>query len=343
MLTHLSRACPLADPRPTVAQRPYSASEHYESTARRDSSINRPRSQVPTPAPDTSFKARIDRHGRPFGERLPPPVSRGQPLANKIVPAEAPTSRAPPPIQQHSGLSPLYSRDRHQKTSCGEGTNHRHNQQWGAKSPQQRAQGRSPSSSRHHNSPTPPAMIQGPPLGRNLDLCDFPSPTNTIPSREAVLNELREASYQYINCGDLVESAARRQRVLQIEHDGSVDEAADNIIAAAIRANVEASPNLRLLLLKHQKPCALQPSSEDQADTTEALERKLQTPDLYLEPLQDVDSCHKRVILTLDMASHTLHQFSPFRVMSLKDHQEQCFHQDIGGLLQGDPRRIFGP
>ncbi|KAH0939236.1 hypothetical protein HID58_006697, partial [Brassica napus] len=39
-----------------------------------------------SPRQDSAFQHRVDRHGRPFGNRIPLPPARGQPLNNKIVP-----------------------------------------------------------------------------------------------------------------------------------------------------------------------------------------------------------------------------------------------------------------
>ncbi|KAH0899108.1 hypothetical protein HID58_048676, partial [Brassica napus] len=33
-----------------------------------------------------AFSSRVDRHGKPFGERLPLPPTRGRPISNKIIP-----------------------------------------------------------------------------------------------------------------------------------------------------------------------------------------------------------------------------------------------------------------
>ncbi|CAN6919366.1 unnamed protein product [Brassica oleracea] len=34
----------------------------------------------------SAFSSRVDRHGKPFGERLPLPPTRGRPISNKIIP-----------------------------------------------------------------------------------------------------------------------------------------------------------------------------------------------------------------------------------------------------------------
>lgn len=56
---------------------------------------------------------------------------------------------------------------------------------------------------------------------------------NSLPlSKEAIVEEIQEATQQYLNCGDPVEAAARRQRVHFGEANGDVDEAATRILAA---------------------------------------------------------------------------------------------------------------
>lgn len=73
---------------------------------------------------------------------------------------------------------------------------------------------------------------QRPPLERNLNVSDFPLPPR-IPTTEEVMEELREVTYQYTNCPDPAESAARRHRVLDSEARGLMEETAARMIAAA--------------------------------------------------------------------------------------------------------------
>lgn len=120
----------------------------------------------------------------------------------------------------------------------------------------------------------PIEKLPRPPLERNLDIHDFQAPgvsTNAVPTMEAVLEDLREASYQYINCGDPTESAARRQRVLESEHSGLVEQTANNIIAAAHRDLFinEAA------LLPPQVPLIQSPPTEVSQGETQT---ELQTP-----------------------------------------------------------------
>ncbi|OAO99509.1 hypothetical protein AXX17_AT4G01860 [Arabidopsis thaliana] len=58
-----------------------------------------------------------------------------------------------------------------------------------------------------------------------------------IPTKEAIMGELREVTVQYTSCADPTESMARKQRVLQGEARGLMLETADQILTAATSAN----------------------------------------------------------------------------------------------------------
>lgn len=72
--------------------------------------------------------------------------------------------------------------------------------------------------------PTPPPR----PLERNLDATDFHH--GQLPTAQEVLNEINEATLRYTNVDDPIERAARLQRVLQSEIDGSVEQTVERII-----------------------------------------------------------------------------------------------------------------
>lgn len=84
---------------------------------------------------------------------------------------------------------------------------------------------------------TPPSapFIPHTSVERNLDVADFP-PLPVIPSREEVMEELRVVTLQYMNCPDPVEREARKQRVLQSELNGVVEETATHILQASTSA-----------------------------------------------------------------------------------------------------------
>lgn len=77
-------------------------------------------------------------------------------------------------------------------------------------------------------------------MGRNLEVSDFPPPpvlpSPGVPTREEVMEEIREATMEYINCLDPVESEARKRWVLQSEINGDVEEAANRILQASLTA-----------------------------------------------------------------------------------------------------------
>lgn len=120
MLTHLSRSCPLNN----VPMRLSTASD----TAPKDSALKPPVDSHPrgteyntAPSQDPSFSQRVDRHGRPFGERVPLQATRGRPLANKIIPniqtttprgdlyrLDSPRERVRSPVQSSKDLQRIH-------------------------------------------------------------------------------------------------------------------------------------------------------------------------------------------------------------------------------------------
>ena len=92
--------------------------------------------------------------------------------------------------------------------------------------------------------------LEHPPLGRNLAENDYPTDPR-IPSRDQVLEELREVKFQYTNVSDPSEAAARKQRVIHSEENGLMEQTTDIIIVAAsntllaINAETDQSNNLQ--------------------------------------------------------------------------------------------------
>ncbi|CAH8327537.1 unnamed protein product [Eruca vesicaria subsp. sativa] len=72
-------------------------------------------------------------------------------------------------------------------------------------------------------------------IERNLAECDFPH-LPRIPTMSEVIQDLVDVSIRYTNCADPVESEARRQRVLQTNAEGIMEETTAEIIAAATTA-----------------------------------------------------------------------------------------------------------
>ncbi|KAJ4886796.1 Uncharacterized protein Rs2_26544 [Raphanus sativus] len=180
-----------------------------------------------------AFRARVDRHGNPYGERVstkqtrapPPPPSKrsdnpSQPLGNQKSMQERSQHLLSPPFTHHRQSS-------YRETSRGRNLFPQRSQgQWRAKQltgPEE-----------EHTRDTEPA---NPPPRESL----LPANPQTIVAEpgirtmDEVLEELHETTRQYLNCPDPVEAAARRQRVLQGDALGQTEEVAASIIAAETR------------------------------------------------------------------------------------------------------------
>ncbi|KAF3508579.1 hypothetical protein F2Q69_00003681 [Brassica cretica] len=137
------------------------------------------------------------------------------------------TERSPPRRNEITEVSPQYSHRRvvSNRGHLNQGTRSPVEQQWRAKAQHtERNEGKERAADEHRL-----------PLERNLDKEDFPPlqfaqvpPTRTT---EEVMEELREVTYQYTNCADPVESAARKQRVLDGEVHGLMEQTASTIVA----------------------------------------------------------------------------------------------------------------
>ncbi|CAH8364112.1 unnamed protein product [Eruca vesicaria subsp. sativa] len=112
------------------------------------------------------------------------------------------------------------------------------------------------------------------PLGRNLDLCDFPSPPARPQTRDEVMNDLHKAARQYANCEDPVESNARRARILLSEQNGDVEAAADSIMLAASTALAAGASNSQFLRMETTKNLQL-PSEHLFTDSPAAVQRPI--------------------------------------------------------------------
>ncbi|CAN6905609.1 unnamed protein product, partial [Brassica oleracea] len=252
-LTHVARNCPMAthgrmaspswskDYLPSVNP-PLHTNRNTRSLSHQGATRATRRQSPP------AFSSRVDRHGKSFGERLPLPPTRGIPISNKIIP-------------RLEGRSPRDTEKR------------RHLTQEAVKSTQERVwrEKAVPSSlAAHHahdnvRSPLTPAGVQAPesrpPLERNLAMSDFPQNV-ALPTREEVMEELREVTFQYTNCSDPTESAARRQRVTHSEEHGLMEETATRILAAAQSSLIrEAESSLNQQLATPLPPAAPQRST----------------------------------------------------------------------------------
>lgn len=201
-------------------------SQYHHKQYRDERRTNMPRLPI-----DEAFQQRIDRHGKPFGERAATYQSRALPLRNKITPTiyheVQRHERSPPCRDELTTTSPPYSTRRTEPTRGHLNRNTRSpaDQQWRVKAPNVVRSGSKELS----------ADKSRPPLEINLDKEDFPQPQPApLPpprSTEEVMEELREVTYQYTNVADPVDSAARRQRVLDGEVHCLMEQTAAGIIA----------------------------------------------------------------------------------------------------------------
>lgn len=264
---------------------------HDQTSPRASRGLARPQNQP--------FKQRVDRHGRPFGERISMAASRPSGPRNKIAPA------APPPRLHNSKEDHHLRDDQRDHTQISPPYSRRHLQQRGTEqqigdspapqlSPRFQWKAKSPPREQDATSHQLRNSSSRPSLGRNLERTDFSPPQNVpskevgirggynpsanlqwrektptvdqeatsqqrqiypprqnqehivtlgeasllsaIPSKEQVMEELREVTLQYLNVEDPTERAARQKRVLQSEMDGTVEETAANIIHASTAA-----------------------------------------------------------------------------------------------------------
>ncbi|KAJ4881774.1 Uncharacterized protein Rs2_38829 [Raphanus sativus] len=177
----------------------------------------------------SNFRERLDRHGKPFGERVSVLANRVQGPRNKIVPYFT---------YVRSNRDEMIYRPKN-------------------------------TPSQHNNSPPLPRQRdqQKSPQGRTA-ATDHPEAgvwrSKTPPTTE-VLNEINEATLRYTNVDDPIERAARQQRVLQSEIDGSVEQTVEHIIqhsAASLGIPVDS------ILQPHSLSDAAQEVVETSQETT---------------------------------------------------------------------------
>ncbi|RID68385.1 hypothetical protein BRARA_C00544, partial [Brassica rapa] len=180
-LSHVARNCPkLSHPRrhsppksrgsqPSVFSPPENSIE----------TTQYPRRQAAAP----DFSKRLDRHGRPFGERVALPPARGRPISNKIVPRTEDTNHFERPT---SNQRPLRERHQENQGPARNTTRRSDTPVWREKIPPTNIHLEENMEYLRAASP-----IERPPLERNLALCDFP-PAQGVPTREEVMNDLRE-------------------------------------------------------------------------------------------------------------------------------------------------------
>lgn len=251
-LTHFAKECPWNPVRATSPSRAPENRQTTESDSRQYSYLREPRYQ-PYPThkrqertlQEGDYHQRLDRHGRPFGERISQSRGSARPLRNKIAPAPYEPTRRRANGRSNSPITRDYA------SEAG---------RYGAKNPSDYRVSTKPSGPqqmwREKEKPPPPSReddqsvdpitpapedqyqpFEHSSLGRNLAISDFPQVAR-IPTTEEVMQELVDVSIQYTNCADPVEREARRQRVLQSNAEGIMEKTAASIIAAAASTSI---------------------------------------------------------------------------------------------------------
>ncbi|WZZ32695.1 hypothetical protein YC2023_016096 [Brassica napus] len=189
-----------------------------------------------------SFTARLDCHGKPFGER----VSTRQTRAPPPTPI---TMNGNPPTQtwihkttkegSHEYSSPQYTQNRQTKareTQRGRDLFPQRSQgQWRAKQTvdlEEKSTKPVEQQDQGSRETVAPETLQINPNG----LC--------IPTMEEVMEDLHHVTRQYLSCPDPVEAEARRQRVLLGDASGQMEETAVAIIAAETRRQALLSQSM---------------------------------------------------------------------------------------------------
>lgn len=258
-LTHASRDCPLKphqssrEPEPTERRSEHSLQSSRASYYRRESRYQPYPSSSPKPVDHNKgeFNQRLDRHGRPYGARVSLSQNQAQPLRNKITPGRTDGAihqgsqrayfqtqretddKLPPQTSQHnySNRGYSYAPKEAQMVWREKRDSPRH-----MEAPFEEPVFNSPRISVPDDTLAPPRALE-----RNLAISDFPQQPR-IPTTAEVMQELVDVSIQYTNCSDPVESEARRQRVLQSNAEGIMEETAARIIAAATAAQSQLPP-----------------------------------------------------------------------------------------------------
>lgn len=247
-LNHLRKQCQATDKgerHRDLAVRPH---ELEGTNSEKEETFNRGRLRSPqrtnraatnTYREDHKFHQRVDRHGRPYGDRVetkqtrnPPPERTTPSRESSSRMSEKPREQAPKGMETNSPQY-VHHRDSHTQTQSLSKTTYTRNHllQW-------REKPRGLDEGRDQQSNPPPVQLR--PSVRAANEEWRPPTIQSVPTTEQVLEEIQDATNLYINCADPVESSARRQRVMQSEARGEVHEVAAGIIATAI-ANLAQS------------------------------------------------------------------------------------------------------
>lgn len=248
-LTHLASDCPQRSDSEEIESRPsYRQRDHrtFSPTGHRiytERYPNQRRHEEKRPARlEEPFNQRLDRHGKPFGERLTLPDAKPQPLRNKITPHYEEANGYHQEAQRRQTRNNYASLPQARETlnkishpTLRNTSNHAPNLQWRVRRQRSRSPIIPPANQEPDDIQTPPPLppTDRIPLERNLELTDYPG-LPEIPTTEQVMEDLREVTFQYTNVSDPVERAARVQRVIQGEEQNMMAETAANIIATAM-------------------------------------------------------------------------------------------------------------
>ncbi|KAF2562948.1 hypothetical protein F2Q70_00017980 [Brassica cretica] len=189
------------------------------------------------------FKARVDRHGRHFWDRVstrqtrvPPPA----PTTNAMNPSKSSWSQKPLYEEPEQYSSPQYTHSRqtnYRETRRGRYLFSQRSQgQWRAKKPVQ--QGEKPTNEAEQQQQVPNNIRAPVTLQTNVN-------ATQIPSMEDVMEDFPEAMRLYLSCPGSAEAATRRQRVLQGDALGQTEERAATIIVAETRKHAMIPHYLR--------------------------------------------------------------------------------------------------
>ncbi|KAL0743086.1 hypothetical protein Bca4012_084599 [Brassica carinata] len=263
-------------------------------------------------SPPRAFHQRLDRHGKPFGERVSSAYPLVQGPKNKIAPGftskdhyrcspheklkinEGKTQlsarrRTPSPPQDKERIevsskerysarnSPPYARARN-KNSASYGKRKR--EIFPALPPEERGM-ETEDETNNLNADLQVTRNQETPEPHPLPEKEIPLEVSrgqaTIPSTEEVMEELRAVTYQYVDVADPKEREARRQRVLDGEIHGLMAETAANIIASAVQAQQQREQSAAALL--SQSTIVIQPLEGPINEPSQPLSHVIILPD----------------------------------------------------------------
>lgn len=188
------------------------------------------------------FQERVDRHGNPFGERISTKQTRNPPPARSAIPPENPQlAWRPKATQEKTQLyaSPPYAKDRENSLKLSQ----RNKDLFPTKSlsawkPRRRLDQEATSGYSPVHLEANKADHRGRCTEQNEIMAD------QVPTLEAVMEDLHDATRLYLSCSDPKEAAARKQRVQQSDENGDMEETAARIITRAKQQLTSVMPRV---------------------------------------------------------------------------------------------------